>query len=132
MRGSGGRAGGGLSRRRPLKGRRRKNERKGQTVSDGGWRTLIDMFLLARVMFLLRTDGQTAPMHTGAIQGNCVKSDVTEKIEPTNLLFSPALRSRPLHVALEKKNSSPFSPFLSLVTLCPPVFVALYLHQFLP
>lgn len=48
-------------------------EAKRRCVSAAQRRTLTHMFLLPRVMFLLRTDRQTAPVHTGAIQGNCVK-----------------------------------------------------------
>lgn len=55
-------------------------KKRTQSVSIDQWRTLIDMFLLAWVMFLLRTDRQTAPMHTGAIQGNCVKVTSLRKI----------------------------------------------------
>lgn len=57
-----------------------RKKKRTQSVSFGQWRTLIDMFLLAWVMFLLRTDRQTAPMHTGAIQGNCVKVTSLRKI----------------------------------------------------
>lgn len=68
------------------------------------------------VIFLLRTDRQTAPMHTGAIQGNCVKVTSQRKIKPPEP-FS-ALRSRPLHVALFIFffTFSP-SPWISLLSL---------------
>lgn len=56
------------------------SEGETQSVSIGQWRTLIDMFLLAWVMFLLGSDRQTAPVHTGAIQGNCVKVTSLRKI----------------------------------------------------
>lgn len=51
-----------------------------QPVSTGQRWTLIDMFLLAWIMFLLGSDRQTAPMRTGAIQGNCVKVTSLRKI----------------------------------------------------
>lgn len=100
------------SRRWPLRGR----EKGPSCVSIGRWRTLINMFLLAWVIFLLRTDRQTAPMHTGAIQGNCVKVTSRRKIKPPEP-FS-ALRSRPLHVALFIFffTFSP-SPWISLLSL---------------
>lgn len=64
------------SRRRPLEEEREEEKKKekprGSVSPADRRRTLIDMFLLARVMFLLGTDRQTAPVHTGAIQGNCV------------------------------------------------------------
>lgn len=47
----------------PLSGKR-------QSGSIGQWRT--DKYVFAGMGYVF-TDRQTAPMHTGAIQGNCLK-----------------------------------------------------------